>query len=220
MTTKEQMLDRIRSALSDRPSESLELPPVLKVWEKEGLSIDEMARRFRTNLEAVQGEVVPCRDLSQAVQSVTKLLDELGAGKIAVMDRPLCREVADRLEGKELMYAPSDPGDASPADLAETDAGLVSPEYLMADTGSCLFSAPVAFDRLCTYITPISFVVASRSMLRENTPEVWEELKPRLESARTGEMVIVTGPSRTADIEKILVLGVHGPKRLIVLLID
>jgi L-lactate dehydrogenase complex protein LldG len=45
-------------------------------------------------------------------------------------------------------------------------------------------------------------------------------LAPRVaEPDRRGEFVIVTGPSRTADIEKILILGVHGPKRLIVLLV-
>ena len=38
--------------------------------------------------------------------------------------------------------------------------------------------------------------------------------------AQRGEFVIVTGPSRTADIEKILILGVHGPKRLVVILVD
>ena len=49
----------------------------------------------------------------------------------------------------------------------------------------------------------------------------WASIAPRVaDPALRGEFVIVTGPSRTADIEKILILGVHGPKRLVVLLVD
>jgi len=220
MMTRETMMSRIREALADRKTQVLEMPAPPDVWPMEGLSTDEMGGRFQKNLEAVKGEVVPCDSFDQALEKITVLLDELTVKSIAVLDRPLSRKVAERLDGKKLVFAPADPADASPEELSTLDAGLVSPEYLIADTGSCLFAAPTAFDRLANYITPISIVVAEKSMLRENLSAVWKEMKPRLETATTGEFVIVTGPSRTADIEKILILGVHGPKRLIVFLID
>jgi L-lactate dehydrogenase complex protein LldG len=123
------------------------------------------------------------------------------------------------LQTRNFVFATSNFAGNLPEELAKLDAGLVSPEYLLADTGSCFFSASTAFDRLTTYLMPVSIVVAEKSMLRENLPAVWGEVKPKLETATNGEFVIVTGPSRTADIEKILILGVHGPKRLIVFLI-
>jgi L-lactate dehydrogenase complex protein LldG len=64
-------------------------------------------------------------------------------------------------------------------------------------------------------------VVGPMSRLAEHLPAAWPEIARRAaEPDRRGEFVFVTGPSRTADIEKILILGVHGPKRLIVVLIE
>ncbi len=220
--TQESTLKKIRDAVADLKNNGPKLPPSPQVWAAENLPPDEQAARFGKNLEAVAGEVVPCNDTAEAVQKIGKLLDEIGCRRLAVLDRPLSRQVAEQLEkkgGKENVFAPPNAADASPETLAAVDAGIVSPELLLSDTGSCLFYAPTAFDRLTTYITPLSIVVASRSMLRENLPQAWTELKSRLETAQTGEFVIVTGPSRTADIEKILILGVHGPKRLVVFLI-
>ena len=55
---------------------------------------------------------------------------------------------------------------------------------------------------------------------RASAGGVGGRLRPRVaDPALRGEFVIVTGPSRTADIEKILILGVHGPKRLVVMLV-
>jgi L-lactate dehydrogenase complex protein LldG len=55
----------------------------------------------------------------------------------------------------------------------------------------------------------------------EHLPAAWETIAPRIaDPGLRGEFVIITGPSRTADIEKILILGVHGPKRVVVLLVD
>ncbi len=224
MTTKEQMLGRVRSALADREQDrDGVVPPIPEVWKNTGLSTDEMADRFAAALEAVQGEMVLCRDFDEAVEKIFALFREIGIDetkKVAVTDRPLSRQVAEKLDGPQFMLAPENTADASPEELSKADAGIVSPEYLLADTGSCVFHAPVAFDRLATYIVPISVVVADRSMLRENLPAVWSEIRPRLTEGRSGEYVIVTGPSRTADIEKILILGVHGPKRVIVFLIE
>jgi len=57
--------------------------------------------------------------------------------------------------------------------------------------------------------------------LVEHLPAAWAEIARRAaDPSLRGEFVIITGPSRTADIEKILILGVHGPKRLVVLLVD
>ncbi len=219
MATKELILNRIREALADRKTSPLTMPAPPDVQSIEGISTDEKKSRFQQNLEAVKGEITLCDSFDQAVEKITALFDALDVKRVAVLERPLSRAVADRLSGKELVFASAEPADASPEALSIMDAGLVAPEYLLADTGSCLFAAPTAFDRLTTYITPISVVVAGESMLRENLGEAWKDMKPRLETATTGEFVIVTGPSRTADIEKILILGVHGPKRLLVFLI-
>jgi L-lactate dehydrogenase complex protein LldG len=64
-------------------------------------------------------------------------------------------------------------------------------------------------------------VVARGEQLVEHLPAAWAEIARRAaDPLARGELVLVTGPSRTADIEKILILGVHGPKRLVVLLVD
>ena len=220
MTTQESMLKKIREAVNDLADKGPALPPTPEVWTVANLSLEEQANRFRTNLEAVAGEVVFCKDLAETIEQVTALLHEVGAKRLAALDRPLSRQVAERLQERELVFAPPNATEASAESLAVLDAAIVSPELLLADTGSCLFAAPTPFDRLATYITPLSIIIASRSMLREHLPQAWTELKPRLEVDRTGEFVIVTGPSRTADIEKILILGVHGPKRLVVFLLE
>ncbi|MDR1964677.1 MAG: lactate utilization protein [Planctomycetaceae bacterium] len=221
MTTQESILTQIRTAIADQKTLPPEIPVIPKVWEIQEHSPAVMTENFRANLETVQGEFVLCSDFLQAVQQINDFLNTAGLNQLAVLDRPLSRKTAeqlDKLQKRNFVFAPSNPAEVTAVGLAELDAGLVSPEYLLADTGSCLFTAPTAFDRLATYLMPISVVVAEISMLRENLPAVWVEMKPKLETATTGEFVIVTGPSRTADIEKILILGVHGPKRFRVFL--
>jgi L-lactate dehydrogenase complex protein LldG len=226
MTTQQSILIRIHTAIEDRKQSPLEIPAIPKVWDVCGSSPTEMTEHFQNdfqrNLEAVKGEFVFCNDFSHAIQQINELLNTIDAHQLAVLDRPLSRKIAEQLntsQNRDFVFAPPNPADVVPEELAKLDAGLVSPEYLLADTGSCLFTAPTAFDRLITYLMPVSIVVAEKSMLRENLPSVWAEMKPQLETATNGEFVIVTGPSRTADIEKILILGVHGPKRLIVFLV-
>jgi L-lactate dehydrogenase complex protein LldG len=222
MATQESVLTRIRTALADRKQSPLEIPPPPSVWEIHECSPSEMTEHFQKNLETVQGEFVLCHDLSHAVRQINELLNAMNATQLAVLDRPLSRKTAEQLntlQNRNFVFAPSDSAEVVPEELSTLDAGLVSPEYLLADTGSCLFAAPTAFDRLTTYLMPVSIVIAEKSMLRENLPAVWAEMKPKLETAVNGEFVLVTGPSRTADIEKILILGVHGPKRLIVFLL-
>jgi L-lactate dehydrogenase complex protein LldG len=90
----------------------------------------------------------------------------------------------------------------------------------LADTGTAVIACGTAEERLLCYLPPVCIVVATADRLAEHLPAAWPEIARRAaDPGRRGEFVFVTGPSRTADIEKILILGVHGPKRLMVLLI-
>ena len=107
-----------------------------------------------------------------------------------------------------------------PTEMAELSVSLIEAEVLLADTGSCLIACPTGEDRLLCYLPPACVAIAKTERLREHLPAAWGEIAPRcFEKNLSGEFVIVTGPSRTADIEKLLILGVHGPKRLVVLLV-
>ena len=109
--------------------------------------------------------------------------------------------------------------DWQPRKIAAFSASVIEADCLLADTGSCLISCPTAQDRLLCYLPPACVVIARVDQLAENLPAVWPSIVARAADPQlSGEFVIVTGPSRTADIEKILILGVHGPKRLVVIL--
>jgi len=230
MNSRETILQSVRESLADlkpRPT----IPPEPDVWAVQGKSPEALQEAFHTSLEAVLGEFVSCPNFEEVLHKITHLLSEVGAKKIGVLDRPLSRQVAEALPNSlEKKFPPNSPDEVRSDVLASWDAAIVSPEFLLADTGSCLFTAPTAFDRLLCYITPLCLVVASKSMLREHLPQVWTELKGRFgsettiqqqfDAQTTGEFLVMTGPSRTADIEKVLILGVHGPRRVVVFLLD
>ena len=230
MNSRETILQSVRESFADlkpRPT----IPPEPEVWAVQGKSPDELCETFRSSLESVLGEFVECFDFNDAVHKISTLLGGVGAKKIGVLDRPLSRKIAESLQiSLEKNFAPDSPDEVCSDVLASWDAVIISPEFLLADTGSGLFSAPTAFDRLMCYIAPLCLIVASRHMLREHLPHAWSEMKGRfgseatiqqqLESQTTGEFLMMTGPSRTADIEKVLILGVHGPRRVVVFLVE
>jgi L-lactate dehydrogenase complex protein LldG len=70
------------------------------------------------------------------------------------------------------------------------------------------------------YLPPACIVIARVDQLAENLPAAWGPISQVCAAQDSrGEIVVITGPSRTADIEKVLILGVHGPKRLVVLVV-
>jgi L-lactate dehydrogenase complex protein LldG len=215
MSSRDAILNRIRTALASDPP--VDRPPAPEVWPRKNPSVEEMARRFAEELKAVQGEVHRLATMDDARRKLTELLQELNCQKIGALDRPLCRELTSRLEPSRLSWPK--PDDTAPG-MATLSAGIVEADCLLADTGSAMVACGTAQDRLMCYLPPACFVIATVDRLVEHLPAAWEKIAPRVaDPAARGEFVFITGPSRTADIEKILILGVHGPKRLIVLLV-
>jgi L-lactate dehydrogenase complex protein LldG len=215
MSSRDAILSRIRQCLADDlPRERPQSP---EIWPNASSAPEQMPDRFAAELEAVSGEFHRVGSIEEARKKVVQLLAELKAEKVGCMDRPLCRDlVAELPPGQVDWGTPA----GEPKAMADLDASVVEADLLLADTGTAMIACGTPHERLLCYLPPACIVAARIERLFEHMPAAWDEIVRRAgDPALRGEFVFVTGPSRTADIEKILILGVHGPQRLIVLLI-
>lgn len=216
MSSRDAILKRIRTELSK--SAPVAPPPVGEVWPITRPATAEMAERFTANLRAIQGEVLRCSSMQHARQTLLDLMDRSDWKTLGSFDRPVCRELVAELPPERVSVARDD---WQPRQMATLSVGLIPAESLLADTGTCLIDCHTTPERLLCYLPPACVVIARTGQLAEHLPAVWDDVARRTaEPDRRGEFVLITGPSRTADIEKILILGVHGPKRLVVLLVS
>lgn len=215
MSSRNAILSRIRNALAgDAPREK---PPEPEIWPERGPTAEQMAGCFTAEAEAVTAEVHRANSMEDARAKLAGLLDELDVAKVGAMERPICRELLAGWRDEQVDWGTSQ---GEPKAMAELDAAVVEADYLLADTGTCMVACGTPHERLLCYLPPICIVVAREDRLFEHLPAAWDEISRRAADPELrGEFVFITGPSRTADIEKILILGVHGPKRLIVLLV-
>jgi L-lactate dehydrogenase complex protein LldG len=226
MSSREAILQRIHGALakgrttageSHRATAVIAPPPVPPVWPREKPDPCRMAERFAAELKTVHGETLRCKSMEEARAKLGELMAETAWSQLGAIDSPLARDVTAALPTDRLAWVTDQ---LTPQDIAALPAGLITPLQLLADTGSCVFACNTANERLMCYLPPVCVIIAQVEQLVEHLPAAWETIGPQCaEADRRGELVIVTGPSRTADIEKILILGVHGPKRLVVLLV-
>jgi L-lactate dehydrogenase complex protein LldG len=216
MSSREAILSRIKAALADdAPREE---PPVPELWPRTNPSTADLVKRFVEEIEAVTGEVIHCESMDDARGKLAKLLEELDCDQLGCTDNPLCRELTAGMDGAQLELGHCEP---TSQELAKLTVGLVGADTLLADTGTCMVACPTPHERMMCYLPPVCIVIAKTDQLVEHMPQAWDTIAPRVADPELrGEFVFITGPSRTADIEKILILGVHGPKRLIVLLAD
>ena len=215
MSSRDNILQRIRTELQKAPAP--EQPPVPEVWPRVNPSSEQLVEQFTTALEQVDGEVIRCGSMDEARRKVTELAEQLDAKPVGAVDCPACRDLLSDFPADRVAWT-RDGWD--PKQMAQLPAGLVAAELLLADTGTCVVVNDTAEQRLMCYLPPVCLVVARVDRLFEHMPAAWEEIARRTaEPQQRGEFVFITGPSRTADIEKILILGVHGPRRLMVILV-
>ena len=103
------------------------------------------------------------------------------------------------------------------AALEQCDAGISECDALIAQTGSVLVTNRSAGGRALSVLPPHHVVLARREQLVADLPAAFELLKKKYADNYPSMISFITGPSRTGDIERILVLGAHGPKKLTVI---
>jgi len=103
--------------------------------------------------------------------------------------------------------------------LAGIDIGFTTAEYGIADTGTLMVDCPSEELRLATMVSEFHVCMLPKSKIRANTYAVEKMMLTRMKKT-PNYMAYITGPSRTADIERVLALGVHGPLELHILLME
>lgn len=176
-----------------------------------------LAAMFCNELSALAGTVAIVADQRACAAAIAAYVRDRGLKSIAVQSSPLALEIASLLEGLDSAQAT----EATTTELERVDCGLIDGLALLADTGSVVTVATSHGDRVLPYLPRTCLVVSEVSRLFESLSSA--ALACIEEAARAGvrgEAIIITGPSRSADIEKTLVLGAHGPASVAVFMIE
>lgn len=238
MTTRKEMLERVRQALghsgaagSGGASQSLDallplgrvLPPVAP---------SELVEKFEAELQKLAG--IACRAVSTTdlEQILRDILSKSEAGPIVLSRNSLLSQLrlAERLTawGRDFLIWPSDEN-VSKERLAdfrrqcfEAKVGITGVEFALAESGTLVLTSSTEGSQLASLSPPIHVALYRRAQV----VELLEEVLARLPALRNPtqlpgrSVVFITGPSRTADIEQISIRGVHGPKHVYAVLVE
>jgi L-lactate dehydrogenase complex protein LldG len=180
-----------------------------------GASLDDQITLFAQNAAALKADFRPVASLDEAARQLAALASENNWKRVATHRHPLALGLAEKLEQPCLL---TDSGYAI-ADLEQCDAAITGCDALVAQTGSVLVTNPSAGGRALSVLPPHHIVIAQRSQMVPDLASALQLVRKLYAPNWPSFLSFITGPSRTGDIERILVLGAHGPKKLTILLL-
>jgi L-lactate dehydrogenase complex protein LldG len=173
---------------------------------------------FKTRAEAVSAEVHRLATKAEAVDFILAFLREQN-----VADAPQSRAVwaaGSLLDGVDrAQLAGQAPGltfDVTRDAAEASKIGISQLEWAIADTGTLVTDAGPVERRLASALPVIHVAVVPTDAIEPDMPAVFGRIHPD----RCNYISMITGPSRTADIERVLTIGVHGPSRLVIVFVD
>jgi L-lactate dehydrogenase complex protein LldG len=211
-SSRDKMLGRIRTALASGPAP---LPPAPD-WAAPvhpPLPAADLAVSFAESFRRIGGEFFYCEDVAQlGVALRAWLAERLPAGQQFYVWEPVLQA---------LLTTAKVPFQAAEADFgAQAAAGLTSCEALVARTGSIMVAPATASGRRLSIYPDQHLVLARPSQIVAEIGDALRVVQARYGAQLPSMLSLTTGPSRTADIEKTLVLGAHGPRRLSLFLLE
>jgi L-lactate dehydrogenase complex protein LldG len=178
-----------------------------------GQSFDEQLALFRKNAAELRAGFQLCQDLDGLAAELKKLCVAEGWQRTASHGGELTGAACRALGLPTLLT--DQPFDKR--ELAGCDVGISDCDALVAQTGSVVVTSRSAGGRALSVLPPHHLVLARREQLVPDLPAAFALLKSKYGAGYPSMISFITGPSRTGDIERILVLGAHGPKQLTIL---
>jgi L-lactate dehydrogenase complex protein LldG len=170
---------------------------------------------FAERSESLKTEFLSCADEAAASAQLKLLADREGWESVAVPADSEIRALLTDVSITKLEVSRS----TMKTDLEKVSAGITGCDALIAQTGSVLLTAKSGGGRALSVLPGHHVVIATASQLVPDLPAAFELLERRYAPNFPSFMTFITGPSRTGDIERVLVLGAHGPRKLTVIMI-
>ena len=209
--SRDSILQTVRTALGRSAGQGVPAPPPARIVLPD-VAMEERISSARTRIEALAGKTARASTPAEACALVAEAIE----GKTAVASNaPYLAEcgitrlpgvrsgIVDREQLREL--------------CASADVGITSADYMLGDTGTLVMIASPQEARLVSLLPPAHMAVVPKERILTGLDELFALLP--LPAEQTSSMVLITGPSRTADIEQILVRGVHGPGQITVIVV-
>ena len=206
MSAREHILRKVRAARRTGPEvKSWPFPPQRA----------EMADQFSRALKAAQGEVFIAESLEDAWSTLASVLRNLKANRVVYNAEPpfdgtILAGIYPQCEWTKV----GENTELTRQACETADVGLTGAMFGLAETGTVGIAGGRSTSRLVSLLPEVHLVLLDQALL---VPDLiaWEQIRPKQLPA---QLVLVSGPSKTADIEQTLVVGAHGPKRMMVIL--
>ena len=209
-TAREAILGSIRSHLAtSAPYDKHELSHGFARMNTDQSSSVEICGQFKTSLEAVDGHCV----IVQGDDGIVKALNQIVRGQyIAISDNPEVERLLHLtdLAIEELGIAPN------AHDIFRFDVGISTVQAAIAETGTLVLDSARERHRFVSLVPPVHIAIVRASQIYRTLSDVLSLIRKDKEISPA--VTFITGPSRTADIELTLAIGVHGPQKLYVII--
>ncbi|RYE23531.1 MAG: lactate utilization protein B/C [Sphingobacteriales bacterium] len=200
---RENILSKIRKALSEdklpMPFPEVDKENALDAFAKDELTVEE---QFADNFTRLGGKFIFCSNEQELYDNLHLLYDDRGWSKVFCSEEKLNEAFANN----KLNFI-----QATHIEDGSADACITGCEFVVARTGSVIISSKQHLGRTSTVFYPVHIIVVYGNQVVADIQDSLNALKSKYGNNLPSMINLNTGPSRTADIEKTLVVGVHGP---------
>ncbi len=205
-SAKNNILKKIKQALITQVPVPFEAGSLTWIFKSEP---QDLEIEFAENFTSLLGKFSFCINEKELVNQLQSLFAARSWKNIFIKDYALQQMLTSA--GLNIDYT---------TDLANCDAAITTCEYLIARTGSIALSTAQQSGRTVSVYAPVHICIAYTNQLVYDIKDSLELLKKKYQNNFPSLITLATGPSRTADIEKTLVTGVHGPKEVFCFLVE
>lgn len=193
------------------PIPSLDVPPSV------ALTPEKQLDQFVDSITAVKGEVIRCKQ-DEAVQRFMQLLKDKSIRHLCVGQTQEVQDfVRDLPDGIDLTVYSQQIESFRKQMFSTIDAGLTSCHGAIAETGTVILFSHAEQPRLLSLVPPVHIAILRKEQMFADMAEWLDAVDA---SNLPANMILISGPSKSADIEQVLAYGVHGPRQLVILLIE